>query len=570
MRFLTGAASKAIICLLFLVLVPFSAIRAESVAVNQGKVGTTAVKSSVAASAISELLRCHFEDPALSAGSGTAASKSFKSQLGRFYAVRQYIPVWTDQRMIVELLQAVEDARDDGLNPDDYHIGRLRRLYGNPSRTPAEQVGDDLLLTDAFLTLAYHLRFGKVDPESMDPDWNLDVSVRRKAIEYRLQQAITAGRIREALDELRPRHPEYTQLKKGLALYRSIAKAGGWQRIPEGASFREGTTDSRVPLLRKRLRASGDLSSALVDTSNVYSAAMVGAVKRFQKRNGLEVDGIAGPATVHELNIPAADRVDQIRLNLERYRWFIGDIASTHVLVNIPAFTLQYVENGRIRWATRVIVGQPYRKTPVFKADMQYIVFNPQWVIPPTILAKDALPAIRRNRSYLDKKRLQVIDSNGRAVNPASINWSQYTGSNFPYRLQQSAGDHGALGRIKFMMPNKHIIYLHDTPTKDLFEKSSRTFSSGCIRVENPLELAEFVLQDSAKWSRSAIESAIASGKTSTVWLPRRIPVFLLYLTAVAEGDSVLFRQDVYSRDSRLLNALDKPVPEYKIESCRL
>jgi murein L,D-transpeptidase YcbB/YkuD len=423
-------------------------------------------------------------------------------------------------------------------------------------------------MTDAFLTLACHLRFGKVDPERIDPDWNLDGSTRRTALEYRLQRSITSGRIKDVLDELRPRHPEYAQLKKGLARYRAIAKAGNWQRIPDGVTIRAGIRDSRIPLLRKRLRESGDLSAAVVDTSNVYSAVMVEAIKRFQKRNGLEVDGIAGTVTVQQLNISASERVDQIRLNLERYRWFISDVSPTYVLVNIPEFSLQYIENGNIRWSTRVIVGKPYRKTPVFKADMQYIVFNPQWVIPPTILAKDALPAIRKNRSYLDRKRLQVIDSKGRVVNPESINWSQYTGSNFPYRLQQSAGDHGALGRIKFMMPNKHIIYLHDTPTKDLFEKSSRTLSSGCIRVENPLNLAELVLQDSVKWSRSAIESAIATGKTRTVYLPRRIPVFLLYLTAVAGGDSVLFRQDIYQRDSRLLKALDTPVPAYKIEGC--
>ncbi|MBN1278790.1 MAG: L,D-transpeptidase family protein [Chlorobiaceae bacterium] len=558
-----------IIVLLLLALVPLQVIQANTLTVDrQDSGGSFVVTPSDKDSAVSDLLRCHFEDQSRSGVSGTAEGKSFKNQLGRFYAARQYLPLWTEQRMIIELLHAIEGVRGDGLNPNDYHIGRLRRLFDNPSRTSAELVRDDLLMTDAFLTLAYHLRFGKVDPERIDPDWNLDGSTRRTALEYRLQRAIMSGRIKDVLDELRPGHPEYVQLKKGLARYRAIAKAGNWQRIPDGVTFRAGIRDSRIPLLRKRLRESGDLSAAVVDTSNVYSAVMVEAVKRFQKRNGLEVDGIAGTVTVQQLNISASERVDQIRLNLERYRWFISDVSPTYVLVNIPEFSLQYIENGNIRWSTRVIVGKPYRETPVFKADMQYIVFNPQWVIPPTILAKDALPAIRKNLSYLNRKRLQVIDSKGMVVNPESINWSQYTGSNFPYRLQQSAGDHGALGRIKFMMPNKHIIYLHDTPTKDLFEKSSRTLSSGCIRVEKPLNLAELVLQDSVKWSRTAIESAIATGKTRTVYLPRRIPVFLLYLTAVAGGDSVLFRQDVYQRDSRLLKALDTPVPAYKIEGC--
>ncbi|NTV08495.1 MAG: L,D-transpeptidase family protein, partial [Chlorobium limicola] len=285
---------------------------------------------------------------------------------------------------------------------------------------------------------------------------------------------------------------------------------------------------------------------------------------------GLSVDGVAGTATIGEINISAAERVDQIRLNLERYRWFVNDLEPTYVLVNIAGFTLQYIENGRYRWGTRVIVGKPYRETPVFKADMQYIVFNPQWVIPPTILAEDALPAIRNSRSYLDRKKLRVIDSRGRVVDPASVNWSGYSAANFPYRLQQTAGDHGALGRIKFMMPNKHVIYLHDTPTKNLFEKSERTFSSGCIRVENPLDLAQLVLQDSVKWNKTSIDSTIGTGKTSTVNLPKRIPVFLLYLTAIAEGEEIQFRRDVYNRDDRLRKALDSPVPQYRIESCGL
>jgi len=289
---------------------------------------------------------------------------------------------------------------------------------------------------------------------------------------------------------------------------------------------------------------------------------MVEAVKRFQKRNGMVADGVPGPATFRAMNLPVERRIEQIRINMERCRWFMNDLEPTYIMVNIAEFSLRYVEHGRNRWGTRVIVGQPYRETPVFKADMQYIVFNPRWVVPPTILSKDVLPAIRKNSAYLSRKKLNILDRNGAVVSPASVNWSQYTGANFPYRLQQTAGDHGALGRIKFMLPNRHTVYLHDTPTKDLFEKSSRTFSSGCIRVENPQELARLVLQDSLKWSRERIQAAINSGKTATVYLPKRIPVFILYLTAFAEGDEIVFLDDVYNRDSAVLKALDKPLPQ--------
>jgi murein L,D-transpeptidase YcbB/YkuD len=212
---------------------------------------------------------------------------------------------------------------------------------------------------------------------------------------------------------------------------------------------------------------------------------------------------------------------------------------------------------------TKVVVGQLARKTPVFKAEMQYIIFNPQWVIPPTILDKDALPGIRKSLSYLSHRKLNVIDRNGSIVDPASVNWSQYTGKNLPYRLQQSSGDQGSLGRVKFLLPNRYIVYLHDTPHKELFKKSFRAFSSGCIRVENPLELAGIVLQDSVKWSGEQIRKAVDTKKTRTVSLPKRIPVYILYLTATAEGEDILFLDDVYGRDSAVLNALNKPAPKY-------
>lgn len=560
-----------VLLLLFLVLgfVP------ESVAVpvvsEQPRSALTAARGDSAETAVVELLRCHFSGQEKD---GLRVSDERKNAIGTtlaaFYASRAYRPAWVSKQMVEDLLLAIEESKDDGLNPNDYHIVRLRQMSGNPQLTAKEQASMDLLFSDALFTLAYHLRYGKVDPERLDPNWNITDPVRKSTLEYRLQGAVSSGQIRAVLDDFRPKHPDYGQLKKGLVRYRAIAKAGGWQKVPEGSPFREGVRDSRVPLLRKRLYDTGTLSEKSTDTSTVCTAAMVESIRRFQKRNGLEEDGIAGPATLRELNVPATERVDQIRLNLERYRWFISDLEPTSILVNIAGFTLQYVEEGIDRWRTRVIVGQPYRETPTFKADMQYIVFNPQWVIPPTILAEDALPAIRRDRSYLSRKQLQVIDSKGRVVNPASVDWSRYSAANFPFRLQQTAGDHGALGRIKFMMPNRHVIYLHDTPSKELFDKSSRTFSSGCIRVENPLDLAELVLRDSVRWSRQKIEDAIKTGKTSTVYLPKRIPVFLLYLTATAENNAVMFRRDVYNRDPILLKSLDEPVPEYKIENCRI
>lgn len=520
-------------------------------------------QKSVVANPVTEHISSYFNRKAVPGGAASQLEgASLRNRLARFYSARGYHPVWIKRTMITELITTIESAADEGLDPADYHIRELKVFYNQPSQTPSQEADFDLLLSDAFLTLASHLRYGKVDPVSLDPHWNINNFHKSTALEFRLQNAVKAERIAAVLAELRPRYPEYVQLKNGLIRNRAIARDGGWPTVPDLTGLKEGAMDNRVLSLRKRLAVSGDISVTAVDTSRVYDRLMIEGIKRFQNRNGIVADGMPGPSTLKAMNIPVERRIEQIRINLERCRWFMNDLEPTYVLVNIAGFSLRYVEHGRNRWGTRVIVGQPYRETPVFKADMQYIIFNPRWVVPPTILAKDVLPAIRKNSSYLRKKRLSIIDRNGVIVNPASVNWSQYSGGNFPYRLQQSAGDHGALGRIKFMLPNRYTVYLHDTPTKDLFEKSNRTFSSGCIRVENPQELARLVLQDSLKWSRERILASINTGKTTTVYLPKRIPVFILYLTAFAEGDEIVFLDDVYNRDSAVLTALNKPISQ--------
>jgi murein L,D-transpeptidase YcbB/YkuD len=513
-------------------------------------------QKSLPGNSIAEYIRRHLLQKA---SAGTPESLPLSSHLARFYSTRSFQPVWTKPLMVSELITAIDGAFDDGLDPADYHISQIKEFHSNPPVTPEMQAKYDLFLTDAFFTLASHLHYGKVDPHSLDPDWNINTAVSRSALEYRLHNAIATERIALVLKELRPQYSRYNQLRTWLAKYRAIAKEGGWPALSQGQILKEGVRDNRVIKLRKRLAASGDLAVLKTDTSKVFNRELADAVKRFQKRNGMEPDGVVGPSTVKVMNIPVESRIDQIRINLERCRWFLSDIAPTYIMVNIPDFSLNYVENGRNRWLTKVVVGQPSRKTPVFKAEMQYIIFNPQWVIPPTILDQDALPGIRKSLSYLSRRKLNVIDRNGTLVDPASVKWSQYTGTNFPYRLQQSSGDQGSLGRIKFLLPNKHIVYLHDTPHKELFKKSSRPFSSGCIRVENPLELAGLVLQDSVKWSSELIRAAVDTKKTRTVPLPKRIPVFILYFTSVAEGDDILFFDDVYERDIAVLDALNKP-----------
>ncbi len=498
---------------------------------------------------------------------GGGARALFNIKLERFYAARGFQPVWTTRIMVAELMGAVDEAVDDGLDPSDYHIREIRDFYSKPPATPQQMACYDILLTESFFTLASHLRYGKIDPETLDIHLDLRHERNRSALDYKLHRAIVSQQIAAVIKELRLQHPTYDHLKKGLGRYRTIAREGGWPLLAEGPKLQEGARESRVVMLRQRLKVSGDISSLSADTSTVYGRELVEGVKRFQKRNGMEADGVVGASTLRTLNVSVAHRIDEIRLNLERCRWFLGDLEPTCILVNVADFTLRYVENGSNRWSTRVIVGKPGRETPLFRADMQYVILNPQWVIPPTILAKDALPALRKSSSYLSHKNLRIIASNGSVVDPASVNWSQYSAGTFPYRLQQSAGDQGSLGRVKFMLPNPYIVYLHDTPHKELFNESTRTFSSGCIRVQNPVDLAALVLRDSVRWSKERILAAIKGGKTKTIFLSKWIPVYILYQTVTDEGGELHFLDDVYNRDDRVLKALNSPLPQYKTEN---
>jgi murein L,D-transpeptidase YcbB/YkuD len=489
-------------------------------------------------------------------------------QLYDLYAPRQFRPLWTQRRFVDALLREIDSAGADGLDPDDYHREAVFRLMHSPPSTMEERVQAELLLSDSFLTLAAHLRYGKVDPLSLDPNWNFPGSGVRSAIGLRMPREPGEDGPAVLLQDFRPRHPKYHMLRRALGRYRAIEASGGWPVVPPGPALTLGMKSPRVQALRRRLAIVGDLESTATDTSTVFDRELSLGVRRFQKRHGLNDDGVPGTATQSAMNVPASVRVEAIRVNLERYRWFLNGLDSTYVLVNIAGFSLQYVEKGDFRWATRVIVGRPYRKTPVFKADMVSVVFNPRWVVPPTILVKDALPAIRKDPGWLKANSMSVIDSKGRTVDPASVDWHALTGASFPYRLQQAAGDEGALGRLKFLLPNPHIVYLHDTPKRELFKQSARTFSSGCIRVENPRRLAQLVLADSVRWSPERIDEFIDAGRTRTVSLPRPVPVLILYLTAMSEGDVVMFRNDVYRRDAAVLQALQAPLPQYKTESC--
>jgi murein L,D-transpeptidase YcbB/YkuD len=404
--------------------------------------------------------------------------------------------------------------------------------------------------------MGYHLQIGKVNPLRLDPNWNMSAKIGSKDPVTLTQEAIDSGSIYRFFTDLRPRDEYYNYLKATLSQYYSIRDDGGWQSIPPGATLKKGVAHQRVDMLRDRLTATGDLVSTPEGPGTKFDDDLEEAVKHFQRRRGLKPDGIVGKNTVRALNVPDKVIIDQIRVNLERVRWVMSEDLDEFIFVNIPSFEVYYVRDEKIKWSARAQVGKPFRQTPVFGAKMTYLEFNPTWTIPPTILAKDILPAVKRDPGYLQKHNIQVIDKKGKVIDSESIDWSRYSGKNFPYQLRQKPGPNNALGRVKFMFPNKHAVYLHDTPSKNLFGKESRAFSSGCIRLENPLELAQLLLPKG--WDKNRIQQVIQSKKTRSVKLGRPMPVIIFYLTALPAPDGEFYAlEDIYDRDQAVLEELN-------------
>jgi murein L,D-transpeptidase YcbB/YkuD len=479
-----------------------------------------------------------------------------------FYAARDHAPVWTRRARVDELLELLATAESHGLNSEDYYLPQLKalRLRNQQGDDPVLAAGLDLLLTESLVRFGYHQRFGKVNPQRMEPAWNFTRQFRPGQDPLgTLTAAVGAPSLAAFLGQWLDRAPLYRTLQAKLAEYRGLAVAGGWPEFSDGPTLKPGDTDPRLPALRERLIISGDLPRE-VPATDIYAGELVAGVRRFQERHNLAADGVVGARTREAMNVPVGVRVDQLRLTLERARWVLEDTTGEVVVVNVAGYEVFAARNGTPFWRRRAVVGKQTRETPIFKGSMTYLDLNPTWTVPPTILREDMLPTVRRDPGYLRSQGISVLDRNGRVVDPATVNW-QAVGDRPPYTFRQGPGPRNALGRIKFMFPNRHSVFLHDTPARNLFEAAERNFSSGCIRVEDPLSLAEIVLGDPATWNRAALEAAIAEGKTRTVRLPKPWPVLIMYWTAELDGNgAVRFLPDRYQRDAALLRALDGEV----------
>ncbi|MGB7063239.1 MAG: L,D-transpeptidase family protein [Candidatus Zixiibacteriota bacterium] len=492
-----------------------------------------------------------------------------------FYERRGYRLVWSGEQGPLPraegLMATIKQADMEGLRPRDYHLAKIQGMIektrpSEDGKSPGDlnQLVDlDLLLTDAFLIYGSHLLIGRINPESIDPEWV--ANRRQEDMAEILGKALETGQIGESLRNLLPPQPGYGRLRQALVHYRTIESQGGWPQVPDGPKMQKGDRGRRVAVLRDRLSASGGIAPEPGDTADLFDHGLEEAVRRLQRRHGLQDDGVVGPASLAALNVTAEKRARQIEINLERWRWLPQDLGETYLLLNIANFALDVADQARPVMSMRAIVGKHYRRTPVFSDKITYLVLSPYWHVPPKLAVQDVLPQARKDPNYLVSQKIRVYQGWGadsKEINPKDIDWSKVTARNFPYRFRQDPGPKNALGRVKFMFPNKFNVYLHDTPSPELFGKTERTFSSGCIRIEKPIDLAEYLLRDDPKWGREEILAAIGRGVEQTVQLPHPVPIHLLYWTAWADEDgSVSFRKDIYGRDRLLDQALQEKPP---------
>jgi murein L,D-transpeptidase YcbB/YkuD len=502
-----------------------------------------------------------------SAGISVAGDSIHSHQYIRlFYEGRAFRPVWTGETGAVAdldtLLAAIQDAGYDGLEPEDYHLSAIESTVSrmkidrqiSPSQAALYRADIEFLSTDGYLLYASDLSEGKVDPDSLRP--RLAIGQREPEYVARLERAVRNHSIRGSLKSLSPGHAYYIGLRKLLSAFEAVARGGGWKRVPPGPPLSAGETGGRVDALIARLRISGDLRSRGKSNLNRFDSTLVEAVKGFQIRHGLEATGVVDSSTIVVLNVPVNNRIEQIKANLERWRWMPHDLGRRHILINVPDFRIFVIEDGSEVMSMKVVLGLPGWQTPLFSADLTQVLFNSHWMAPKDIVERELINYMKADSNYLRGNEMTLWRELGDTlvqVDPRTINWSLMNAKNIDFRLRQEGGAQNIMGQVKFLIPNKYNIYLHDTPYREDFPKDIRMFSHGCIRLEKPLDLAAYVLRDVPGWSRVRIDTVVARRDEQSIFLKNPIPVHVLYFTVWRGKDgSAQFREDFYGLDRAL------------------
>lgn len=488
-------------------------------------------------------------------GSSNSGSRAYEEaqKLYFLYGERHFEPIWlsegADGRIAFspaaqKIIALFKKADAEGLRPSDYLTPDIDLARANSS-DPLALAGLETAFSGAVMRYANHIHNGRIRPQSISELLDIQPKpINEAALLERLAQSQDPAPI---LAELEPKHPEFLALKAALANF-GASSAARPAPIGEGPVLRPGNSDARVSAIRARL----ELPAA---GTSVYTDDLVTAVKSFQENAGLEVDGIIGPATVAAFNGGKATRREDILANMERWRWMPSDLGDFTVFVNIPEFRLAILRNGEEEYATRVVVGTSKNQTPVFSDNIRHVVVNPYWNVPSSIIKGEIAPAVLRNPGYTDSHNMDLL-YNGAPISPWQVNWSQVSTSNFPFRVRQRPGAGNALGQIKFLFPNKHDVYLHDTPSKSLFARSFRAFSHGCIRVENPMEFADALMINEPRISRASLEAMFGPSER---WVnpENKIPVHLAYFTLRVNKDgSIRSYGDVYGHNEKLIAAM--------------
>ncbi len=486
--------------------------------------------------------------------------------LQQFYASRWNQPYWMSasgpKPIVSGLISTLTHADLYALSPADF-----AGVTGLPDRDwsqaePLEVARAEIRLMQAALLYARQASAGRIDPKRSGSDVTLEPQAAEPA---KLLNSMASHEDPAAfLRSLHPQTAEFAKLRETYLAYRNIAARGGWPHIGGGA-LRLGSRGAGVARLRKRLMLSGDLPPGAALDDPRFGRPLMEAVKLFQSRHGIRTDGVVGPGTRAALNVPVETRIRQLALNLERRRWLPDDLGRRHVVVNQPEYRLRVVENGKTVHETRVVIGKPTQQTPEFSDEIELVVLNPYWNVPRSIATKEILPILRRNPGYLSRKGMQLVNQRGKPVSPYRINWSRQSRRGFNYSIRQRPGAGNALGRIKFLFPNQHSVYLHDTPSKSLFSRPRRAFSHGCVRVQNPVRLAEVLMKPQFGWSRRTLAGKISTRRNQPIRLKQTIPVHLTYHTVwVGKEGAVHFADDMYGRDRRLAEVMDFADPKRK------